>query len=809
MIQKLLRGTCVLALCAGLAACKTSEERAQEYYQSAIELLEQGDTDRAIVQLRNIFNEQGNHYEGRKKLAELLRAQGKVSGAYSQYLRLAEQYPDDLDTRLALTGMAFNSRQWTEFDRHAQKSIELAPDNPDVKAIQLTQSYRALSPGQDNDARRALLTQAETLLPENPDNEMLLNMLVDSAAQNNQLDRAAPLLDKLIEINPGNPIYSRQKLALLVQQGDMSAVEAHLKQALERFPDNTQTRAEMLGFYMSQGDNDNAEAFLRDLVAKAPEGENGPQLDLVRFLDERRGREAARAELDKILAEGGDPLVFQVLRSTFDFRNGEKDKAIADIKALVTESEPSAQVDNVRVALARMMLDAGHEEDARQQVATVLGSNAEHPGALKLQAGWDTAADKTDEAIAALRLAIDQKPEDVEALTLISRAYARAGQTDLSRDYLSRAVLAADYAPEISLRYARLLMSENRVLPAEDTILAALRNDNSNVELLAVLGEIYLAMDDQGRAAGVEKRLREIGSDRAKTVASALELNLIAAKDGSEAALKYLEQLTEDSDGDVGARLQLLRARLQSGQAAEALPEAEALAQENPDNPGFQAVLGMTKAATGDLTGAEDIYTRLASDFPQLPQNHLALYRLKNRMGDADAAAEVLDNGLAALPENPDLLWAKAGQLERAGQIDDAIAIYQGLYDRNSSSVVVANNLASLLSSYHGSDPDKIERAYTIARRLSDTDVPAFMDTYGWILHLRGNSDGALPYLEKAAAALGDDVLVQVHLGLAQAALGQNEAATVQLTKAIDMAGDSDTRPQIEAARQKLAELTQ
>ena len=47
--------------------------------------------------------------------------------------------------------------------------------------------------------------------------------------------------------------------------------------------------------------------------------------------------------------------------------------------------------------------------------------------------------------------------------------------------------------------------------------------------------------------------------------------------------------------------------------------------------------------------------------------------------GEAAQALALLDQGLTAIPDDPDLLWAKAGLLEREGRIDEAIAIYDQL----------------------------------------------------------------------------------------------------------------------------------
>jgi Flp pilus assembly protein TadD len=112
---------------------------------------------------------------------------------------------------------------------------------------------------------------------------------------------------------------------------------------------------------------------------------------------------------------------------------------------------------------------------------------------------------------------------------------------------------------------------------------------------------------------------------------------------------------------------------------------------------------------------------------------------------------------------------------------------------------VVANNLASLITT-HQDDAESLERAFAIARRLRDSKVPAFQDTYGWIESRRGNREAALAYLEPAAKGLPDDPFVQLHLGLTYAALDRHEEARTALGRALELAGDSDL-PQFASAR--------
>jgi cellulose synthase operon protein C len=185
----------------------------------------------------------------------------------------------------------------------------------------------------------------------------------------------------------------------------------------------------------------------------------------------------------------------------------------------------------------------------------------------------------------------------------------------------------------------------------------------------------------------------------------------------------------------------------------------------------------------------------------------MALFRVvaQDPKRQADAAS-ILEEGLSIFPEAGDLLWAKAGLLERTGDIEGAIAVYESLYTQDSSNMIVANNLASLLSSYRDDDAS-LERAEVISRRLRDSDVAAFQDTYGWIAHRRGNTVEAVRNLEKAAAGLPEDAMVQYHLGMAYAAAGTSDKAAEQFKKAIDLAGSDDTRDFVASAKAELAKL--
>ena len=174
---------------------------------------------------------------------------------------------------------------------------------------------------------------------------------------------------------------------------------------------------------------------------------------------------------------------------------------------------------------------------------------------------------------------------------------------------------------------------------------------------------------------------------------------------------------------------------------------------------------------------------------------------------DAAAARQALLDGLKASPEDLRLNWALAGVLERDGDIQGAIGIYERLYAADSNNLIIANNLASLLAT-GDEGADSLERAHEIARRLRDREVPAFQDTYGWIAFRRGDLDTALAALESAAPGLPGDPTVQYHLARTYTALGRGAEALAQFRKVVEAVGDGprpDFMTEVDAEIERLS----
>ncbi len=789
-----------------LSACDSVEERAERHYQDALSLIAEGDVDRAIVELRNVFSLDSSHREARLTMAELQMQRGNRPAAYRQYLRFAEQYPDDLDIRIILAEMAFLGGNWDEVERHGARAEELDPENMRVEVITLVRAYREATEEGIAAELRNMGRRAENMLAEQPNNALLHNIMFDHAIREQDFERALAEIDWVIANDPQNSRNYQERLRVLAQLGDMDAFEAQLRDMVEIFADDPTHTSTLIRFYLSRQDLDAAEDFLRERVSAADPEDTHPTLDLIRFLVELRGADAARAEAEKAIANHPNPATFQVLMAALDFSEGRQEEAIAALEALLEDAEPSEETQTTRISLARMLLATGNEVGARARVEEALAEDSTQPAALKMQAAWQIEADDTDAALSGLRMALDQNAEDAEAMTLMASAFARTGQGKLVREYLARAVEASGNAPAETLRFAQVLIDEESYLPAEDILLSALRLAPSNIDILIPLGSIYLRMENFGRAQGVADALRRIGGKTAAQAANRIEAERLNRQRGVDEALTFLEGLANSEGASLATRVALVQARVSTGDTESAVALAQKLKQEHPDNESLNIVLALAHSLNGDLDMAISLYQELLDTDPVRPSIWLALSQAQQRQGDRETAKSLIDEALTHAPEAANLLWAKASFLEQDSDIDAAIEIYEQLYEQDSNSLVVANNLASLLAAYRD-DVESLDRAWSIARRLSNAKAPQLQDTYGWILHRRGNSADARSYLEEAAEGLPNDPLVQYHLGQVYKALGRTDEALEQLRKAISLAGPADTRPQIETARALLQSL--
>jgi len=790
-----------------LAACVSEEEKAERYFQSGLALLEEGDVERALIEFRNVFDHDGFHKEARKVYADTILGQGNRQEAYGQYLRLIEQYPDTVEVRQTLAELALETGDWDEVERHGGAATELAPDDPRSRALAATLAYRAAVLDEDSEAETLALAEARAVLEEAPESIVSLRIVIDALARGRTPTAALPDLARALEIAPDSLEFRVIKFRILAQAEREDEAEAVLEEMYDLDPDNTELRDTLVQWYLARQDFDAAEEVLRNLAGPR-DAETGGHVTLVQFLRAARGTEAALAELDALVAanEGQEAAdLYRSILATLDFEEGRREEAILALQGIVDGAEASDQTRRIKTILARMLIQTDNPVGGRALVEEVLAEDAGNVEALKMRAEFLIGEDRPDEAIADLRSAQSQAPRDPAIMTLMASAHERAGSRELAGERLALAVELSGAGPGESVRYAVFLRQDDRVQAAESVLLDARRANPGNVEVVEALADLWLSTENWSNLQGLLTMLEGVNTEAALELATRIRTAMLVRQNRADDLMALLQNQAGEGGEAQRNTVTIILTQVRAGRLDEARSFLDEALAETPDAFELQLVDAALRQLTGDIAGAEAVLRDMIADFPDREQPVRLLYSLLVTAERRPEAEAVLETALEVQPDNLVLKWIRAGNLEQAGDIDGAIAIYEEMYALNSANMIVANNLASLLAT-HRTDTESLDRAWAVARRLRGQEVPAFQDTYGWIATRRGDPEEALPYLESAAEGLPEDPLVQYHLGMTYLALERTDEARATLTRALDIAGDRDL-PQFDRAREALAGL--
>ncbi len=246
-----------------LTACDSAEERAQGHYDSAVELLAAGDVDRALIELRNVFQLNGLHIPARKLYAATMLERGNLRDAFGSYTLVSEQDPNDIESRVAIARIAAQTGNWDAFELNTTRAYELDPQNLQVRLLYQVQQYRQAV--LDNDAPRRTQVAAEltALKAELPEDLLLSRILVEDYIAEQRFSSALEEIDGALAVDPSSPDFLQMRLALLAQLGQEDEVERQLTDMIANDPSDMASKEALIRWHISRGNPDKAEEILR------------------------------------------------------------------------------------------------------------------------------------------------------------------------------------------------------------------------------------------------------------------------------------------------------------------------------------------------------------------------------------------------------------------------------------------------------------------------------------------------------------------------------------------------------------------
>ena len=250
--------------------------------------------------------------------------------------------------------------------------------------------------------------------------------------------------------------------------------------------------------------------------------------------------------------------------------------------------------------LGESLLAEGNADDAANLFATAVWLAPDDPVVRIAEARALIALESQEEAREQLMTVVEAHPEQVAAWGLLADLHLARGESAQAFAALRKGSAAAPGDRDIGFRLGQLLLDAGFTRDAI-TVLGALAGHHSDPEVLDLLAEAHIRAGDRTAAVTTLRQRRQKARD-AVTAARLGEL-LREAEQYEEAIPLLTEALAGASDS--GVYVQLGQALLATGRAERAMDVAEYGIARFGEERGLVRLLGKARAAAGDDDDAE------------------------------------------------------------------------------------------------------------------------------------------------------------------------------------------------------------
>ena len=424
-------------------------------------------------------------------------------------------------------------------------------------------------------------------------------------------------------------------------------------------------------------------------------------------------------------------------------------------------------------------------------------------------------------------------PEDPSLLNRMAKIYAEGKKYDQALNTLDQILKTGINAPELYTQKAEILLQQGKKEEAQNLLQQYEQENIADKTVALTLASFYVQHQQPDKALlAIENHLKVLPNNfEALAVKAAIEVQRKKYKQGTQTILRasQIEGVTPEALQTV-----LSQTYAQSQQAPEygeaLVPVLQELCKQFPNSDSFSAQLGtlllqkkktetkgieLLQELVNKNTGVLAPYLILATRYGEaentdslllVSQKAIAnfpeeatfqLYTILGwfQKGDTVQALQVAQKALKEVPEDAPqysrLLSVTADLLNEQGKPQEAFELYAKAVMLNPNDPTTLNNYAYALAT--DGKPEDLERAEQMASqavKIAPTQA-SFLDTYAWILYLRGEYALAKVYQENALShAEEPSALYFEHYGDILIKLGDTQGALQAYQKALPLSLD-------------------
>ena len=758
--------TLFLLLC--IVSCSTPEEKAEKYYEKGMALLAT-DPDKAKLEFQNALQIKKNMTKAMYGIALVAEQKGDWKATFGLMNKVLQQDPKHVDA-LVKTGQLLLAGGKLDIALDRSNSA-LKLDKNNVPALNLHAAVQLKL----NDAKGAI-EYANLALAKDPGNQDAYVVLASERLVAKDEAKAIEYLDKALAKDEKNLSIHLIKIKALESLSRTKEVEQNLQKVIKLFPESTYARKTYAQFLLKFERKDEAEQQLRAITAYAPK-DIQPKLDVVKFLIATKGAEAGRQELEHFVKK--EPENYELAFALTNLYRAQNDPAAED-KLLNQISEKAGDTINgfkARGLIANKLILAGKKEQASLLLNSILEADKSNQQALTLRAGLALQAKKYDDAIADLRAVLGDSPDYSKAALMLATAHEASNSPELAEAHYLKAFESSKFAPEYGMPYVDFLMRRKQPERAEKVLQDMLEANPSDALVMRALAQFKISRGDYVGAQALADKAKKIGASSPVTdqIIGAISLS----KNDVEGTISAFKRAYEANPNDAESLVVIVKSYVQAGKPNEALAFIDNVLKANPNNMVAKIIQGQLYTLAGNQQQASQVFNEIIQAQPNNPVGYQQLAILQQSQNKMAEAETTVNNGLIGSPKDFALKLSQASIFEATKRFDEAIKVYEEMILVRPDSDILANNLASLLTD-HRTDKPSMTRAYELAKISKDSQIPQFLDTYGWASYKTGNFDEAEKAL-KTAIAKSPEVAI-FHYHLAKVYLAKNDNAQAKQT---------------------------
>ena len=782
-----------LIAAAVLTACGGPEERMARAMDRGQDFLAERDFDKARVEFSNALQVDPNHEEA-------IYFAGRAAEGLQDYRNAAGAYRTVLDNNpLHLPAMASLARMMVFAGEAEMAMDEIAPGlevdaaNPGLLTVRAA-AYAAL--GNMRDAQ----TDAEAVIAVQPDNQEAAALLAGLYRASGDTPRAIALIERALETRARSTDLRLILAQLYQSNGEAERAEQEMVSLVALEPDEIGHRNRLAQYYLATGRVDQAEGILRENIEREPDVVDH-KVTLINFINAQESWDAAEAQLQSFVGNAPDDATLRLALAQFYDANGYEEDADAVFNAVI-EMAASDEVPALaaRNRLAERLLSNGDTEAGERMLEEVIAANPRDVQALTMRGTLRLSRNELFDAITDFRSVLRDVPEAPTALLGLARAHARNAEPDLAADAYRLLVSVNPTDVDARIEAAQYLNDRGSFDDAEAMLSEAIGEGN-DLPMLETLYQTHAADGDIAAAAATAERIMT-AYPQSPVGFFLFGRTREAAGEVAEAETLYRRALELNPRGaePLQALIRLMMRTSRGDEARELLTQKTV---ELPDHAVSRNLLAELLLIDRDFEQALANLNSAIAASPQWWVPHRTKAATLNARGDVEGARNAYEEGMRAAGAAPALGIEYAALLDRLGEAEQAIGVYERLYAANPASELVANNFAMMLANYR-TDEASLNQALDAVRGFRNSPRPAFLDTYGWVRLKQGSVDEAVTYLRRAAEGAPENAEIRYHFGMALLESGQTDAARDELNAVIEAAPEL---PQAEDARSVLQQL--